>query len=208
MYARSTTLTADPSRMDEGIAHVRDHVMPAVQSMPGCLGLSMLCDRDSGRCIVTTSWDSQESMAATADRVQDMRRQAMDTMGGRDMSVDEWEVAVMHRAHAMGEGAWARLIYSRLPDAGQADRVIDAWKANILPRLDEFDGFASVSVMVDRSAGRGVSTVCFDSRDAMEASRERGDRMREEFARRMGVDITDGREMELAIHHLRVPEMA
>jgi hypothetical protein len=35
-----------------------------------------------------------------------------------------------------------------------------------------------------------------------------GDRMREEFASRMDVDITAVTEMEVAIHHLRVPEMA
>ena len=41
MYARSTTVHADPQRIDDGIANVRDEVMPAVQSMPGCMGVSM-----------------------------------------------------------------------------------------------------------------------------------------------------------------------
>ena len=207
MYARTTTVQADPQRIDRGIAYIRDEVMPAVQSMPGCMGLSMLCDRNSGRCIVTTSWDSEESMSASREAVRAMREQATDVMGGQ-FDVDEWEIAAVHRAHAMGEGACARLIYSQLRDAGQVDRVIDAWRSSILPRLEEFDGFASVSVMVDRSAGRGVSTVCFDSREAMERGREMGDRMREEFSTRMDVDITDVTDMEVAIHHLRVPEMA
>jgi heme-degrading monooxygenase HmoA len=136
-----------------------------------------------------------------------MREQASDVMGGQ-FDVQEWEIVVVHRAHAMGEGAWARVIYSRLHDAGQVDRVIDAWKSHVLPRLEEFDGFSSVSLMVDRSAGRGVSTVAFDSREAMDRGRELGERMREEFASRMDVDITDVTEMEVAIHHLRVPEMA
>ncbi|WP_324273571.1 hypothetical protein [Blastococcus brunescens] len=207
MYARSTTVHADPQRIDDGIAYVRDEVMPAVQSMPGCMGLSMLCDRDSGRCIVTASWDSEESMSASRDAVMPMRERATEVMGGA-FDVQEWEIAVMHRAHTMGEGGWARLIFSQLRDAAQADRVIEAWKAQILPRLDEFDGFSSVSVMVDRAAGRGVSTVCFDSREAMERSREIGDRMRAEFSSAMDVDITEVTEMEMAIHHLRVPEMA
>src|SRR4051794_38437569 len=43
MYARSTTVHADPQRIDDGIAYIRDEVMPAVTTMPGCLGLSMLC---------------------------------------------------------------------------------------------------------------------------------------------------------------------
>ena len=35
-----------------------------------------------------------------------------------------------------------------------------------------------------------------------------GDRMRQEFTSRMDVDITEVIDMEVAIHHLRVPEMA
>ena len=32
--------------------------------------------------------------------------------------------------------------------------------------------------------------------------------MREEFTRQMGMEVTDVAEFALAIHHLRVPEMA
>jgi heme-degrading monooxygenase HmoA len=206
MYARATTVQADPQRIDQGIGYIRDEVMPVVQSMPGCMGLSMLCDRDSGRCIVTTSWDSEETMSASREAVRAMREQATDVMGGQ-FEVQEWEIAVVHRAHAMGDGACARVTYSRLRDTGQADRVIDAWKSSILPRLEEFDGFASASLMVDRSTGQGVGTVCFDSREAMEQTRETATRMRGEFSSRMDVEITDVLEMEVAIHHLRVPEM-
>ena len=49
MYARSTTVNGDPKALDGAIAYVRDEVMPMVQEMDGCIGLSMLCDRDSGR---------------------------------------------------------------------------------------------------------------------------------------------------------------
>ena len=206
MYARSTTVQADPQRIDRGIDYIRDEVMPAVQSMPGCMGLSMLCDRDSGRCIVTTSWDTEETMSASREAVRAMREQATDVMGGQ-FEVQEWEIAVVHRAHAMGDGACARVTYPRLRDTGQADRFIDGWKSNILPRLEEFDGFASASLMVDRSTGQGVGTVCFDSREAMEQTRETATRMREDFSSRMDVEITDVLEMEVAIHHLRVPEM-
>ena len=127
-------------------------------------------------------------------------------MGGQ-FDVQEWEVAVMHRAHALGEGAWARVIFSSLQDVGRADEVLDAWKTGVLPRLDEYDGFSSVSVMVDRATGQGVTTVCFDDRGSMEASREMGERMREEFGSRMGVETTEMLDMEIALHHLRVPEL-
>jgi len=33
---------ADPHAMDESIEYIRDEVMPLVQGMDGCIGLSML----------------------------------------------------------------------------------------------------------------------------------------------------------------------
>ena len=55
MYARSTTVRAHPEALDDGIAYVRDKILPAVRKMDGCIGLSMLVDRTSGRCVVTTA---------------------------------------------------------------------------------------------------------------------------------------------------------
>lgn len=58
MYARSTTIEAQPLSVDIGIAHVRDVVMPALQEIDGCVGVSLLVDRQSGRCIATSAWET------------------------------------------------------------------------------------------------------------------------------------------------------
>jgi quinol monooxygenase YgiN len=207
MYARSTTLTGDTQRMDDGIRMVRDEIMPAVQGMPGCIGLSMLVDRQSGRCIVTTSWDSAESMAATAERVKDMRQRAMDSMGGRDMSVDEWEVALMHRRATPGDDACARVTWTR-GDAANVERMLDTFRMSMVPEIEDVPGFCSLSLMVDRTMGRGSLTVVWKDRRAMEASSAGVRERRERFTREMNMEVTDVAEFELAIHHLRVPEMA
>src|SRR5215213_5926439 len=47
MYARSTTIRGNPQQMDDGIAYVRDKVMPAIQQMDGSVGLSMFANRAS-----------------------------------------------------------------------------------------------------------------------------------------------------------------
>jgi hypothetical protein len=206
MYARSTTVHADPQRIDAGIAHIRDEVMPAVQSMPGCMGLSMLCDRDSGRCIATTSWDSEESMSASREAVRAMREQAVDVMGGQ-FDVQEWEITVLHRAHQAPEGACCRVTWTR-GDPARMDDMTETLRTGILPRLDEIPGFCSVSVMGDRQTGMSVLTATYDDRASLERSAETVRGMREQFAQQMGLEVTDMAEFELAIHHLRVPEMA
>ena len=70
MYARTTTIKGDPRAMDEGIAHITDVVWPTVQRMSGCVGMSMLADREAGRCIVTSAWATDEAMRASAESVR------------------------------------------------------------------------------------------------------------------------------------------
>jgi len=206
MYARTTTVLADPQRVEDGIAHVRDRVLPAVLDMDGCVGLSMLADRGSGRCIVTAAWADEAAMRASADGVAAMREQAREVMGG-EMTVQEWEVAVMHRRHEAPEGACTRVIWSRA-DPGHVDRVLDAYRMTLVPQLDELPGFCSVSLMLDRENGRAASAVTFDDRAAMEASRGDALRMRDTFVSAMEVTVTDIAEFDLVVAHLRVPEMA
>ena len=63
------------------VSEVEDEVMPLVTAMDGCIGLSMLADRDSGRCIVTTAWATEEAMHASAAGVQASRERAARIFG-------------------------------------------------------------------------------------------------------------------------------
>ena len=108
MYARSTTIMARPESIDAGIAQVRDEVMPTILEMDGCIGLSMLTDRESGRCIATSAWRSEEAMRATDEELRPIRDRIAATMGG-DPQVQEWEIAVLHRDHRSVAGACVAL---------------------------------------------------------------------------------------------------
>jgi quinol monooxygenase YgiN len=206
VYARSTTIRANPESLESGIALVRDEIMPEVLGMDGCVGMSMLVDRLTGRCIVTTAWQSKEAMEATADRVRPLRDRASELLGGRPQ-VDEWELAVMHRDHNSAPGACVRATWVRMaPD--ETDRFMDVYKMGVLPNLQEFEGFCSASLMVDRREGYAVSSVTFDSREAMDRNRSQAEQLRERTAREAGFEIVEVGEFDLALAHLHVPEMA
>jgi quinol monooxygenase YgiN len=205
MYARSTTVRGTPEAMDEGIAYVRDKVMPAVQQMDGCIGLSMLVDRDSGRCIVTTSWADADAMKASAQGVMAMRQRAAEIMGG-PADVQEWEVALMHRLHTAHHGACARVIWTD-GDPADADGMIDSFRMTVLPQLADLPGCCSVSAMLDRSSGRAVLTTTYDSPQDMAMAADKAQAMREEFVQMMNRTITEVGEFDLVVAHLRVPEM-
>jgi heme-degrading monooxygenase HmoA len=206
MYARTTTIPASPARIDEGIGFVRDEVMPMVQQMDGCIGLSMLADRDSGRCIVTTAWESEDAMRASAAGVMDIRARAAEMLGGGQPEVAEWELALMHRVRPSEAGACTRVIWARR-DAGAMDDVLDVMRTRILPQVEQIPGFESVSVLVDPASGRTSTAVTYESRAALDRANERGSMLRSEFAEAAGMEITEVAPFDLVIAHLRVPEL-
>ena len=207
MHARTTIVQGDPARIEEAIAQVRDEVMPTVTAMEGCVGLSMLCDRDTGRCLVTTAWQSEEAMAATASQVAPLREDATRTLGATTSDVLMWEVAVVHRAHQVPEGACARVTWLHA-DPDIADRGVDMFRMGVLPRVQEFEGFCSASFMIDRAAGRAVGVVVFDSRANVEASRDATTQIRERVTQELGATVDEISEMDVVLAHLHVPEMA
>jgi heme-degrading monooxygenase HmoA len=195
---------ARPDSIDAGIAQVRDEVMPMVQGMEGCVGLSMMVDRESGRCIITTAWQSAEAMRATNEQLRPIRERLGQTIGGTPQ-VEEWEIAVLHRDHKSADGACVRATWVQV-DPANIDRAIDVYKVATLPRTEELDGFCSASLLVDRTSGRAVSSVTYDSFEALERNREAASAMRSSTTKDAGAEVLDVGEFELALAHLRVPE--
>ncbi|KUI31353.1 hypothetical protein AU196_18735 [Mycobacterium sp. IS-1742] len=206
MFARTTTIEARPDAVDAGIAHIRNEVMPALRDIDGCVGLSLLVDRESGRCIATTAWESAEAMHAAAERVRPVRERAAEAFGGTPV-VEEWEIAVLHREHRAGAGAGVRATWLRARPE-QFDQAIAFYRSEVLPSIEELEGFCSASLMIDRTSGRAVSSVSFDSMGAMNRTRDQARALRTARLRDLGADQLDVGEFELAIASLRVPEMA
>ena len=206
MYARSTTIQGEPQNMEAGIDYVRRQVMPAIQAMEGCIGLSMLCDRESGRCIITSAWHDEAAMHDTEGAVYDLRHKAAEILGGSP-EVQEWEIGLMHRMHEAHNGACTRVIWA----SGEPARVeenVDSFRMGMLSKIEELPGFCSVSLMVDRPSGRAAAAVTYDSRQDLAAGMERAVAMREEFTRQMNMEVTEVADFDLVLAHLRVPEMA
>lgn len=180
--------------------------MPAARALEGYIGLSLICDRQSGRCIATSAWSTQDALETSEQLMAPMRHRAAEIFGAPP-SIDHWEIAVLHRHAISGQGAcvrctWLQLDTTRLTDA------VETYRMATLPALEEMDGFCSASLMVERTTGRAVSSATFASRDAMAASRPAAEMLRSRTAEDIGATVTDIQEFELALAHLHVPEMA
>ena len=200
MHARSTTYQGAPGNLEAGVAFVKNEAWPVLEGSSGCRGLSMLVDRETGQCILTSSWESEAAMLASDEDIRPVRDRGRDILGG-SVRVDEWEIALMYRTH---HGECCRVSWLQ----GDPDAMVKTMRVNILPGLQQTSEFCSASVLVNRSSGLGCATTAWETRGAMQASRAAGFDKRSRAAIDAGVQVVGVREFELAYAHLHVPQMA
>lgn len=205
VFARSTTVMARPDSVDVGISYVHDEVMPALLELAGCIGLSLMVDRQTGRCIATSAWDSAEAMRDSSDAANRLRGRAGDRFGG-PASAESWQIAVLHRQHSSDPGACVRATWMTLPPE-LTDAGVEYYRSAVLPQIEHLDGFRSASLLVDAGAGRAVSSVSFGSREVMHRNRDYASALKAESIRAAGASGVDEGEFELVIAHLRAPEL-
>jgi hypothetical protein len=179
--------------------------MSLVRGMDGFVGLSMLGDRDSGRCIIATAWESEDALRASADRVRESRARAGEIFRDPDPEVRDWEVALMHRRRDAPEGACTRVSWVQREPA-RMDEAIHTYRERVVPAIEPWYGFCSVSGLVDRERGAAAIATTYESRDALERSRPEAEALRDQIAAETGVSVLEVAEFELLLAHLRVPE--
>ena len=102
--------TGDLSKRVFGPEDGRHHVLRPIATLgtaEGCIGLSMICDRESGLCIATSAWSTENAMTSSEQAMQPLRQRGGEILGAQP-SVDQWEIAVLHRHAMSGEGACVR----------------------------------------------------------------------------------------------------
>jgi len=199
VYARSTTVHGKAENIDAGMRFVEGEVAPMMRTLDGCLGLSCLVDRETGQAIVTSSWQTEEAMRASDDQLRVVRERAREIFGG-SMQIDEWEIGFMHRTD---HGSCCRVAWLQ----GDLDALIDVFKYNAMPAVEELAGFCGASVLVNRETGMACVTTTYDGREALDASRPSADAIRARSTEQAGSEVLDVREFDLPYAHLHVPEL-
>jgi heme-degrading monooxygenase HmoA len=91
MFARvSTYRAADTDRLLKGF----ESVTAPLEEMDGFSQAFFLVDRDSGKAISITVWESEEALTASAARADELRKQGSDAGGGAIESVEHYEIGL------------------------------------------------------------------------------------------------------------------
>jgi heme-degrading monooxygenase HmoA len=91
MFARVTRMTASAEWVEDGIVSITGRV-PSTQAQQGFRGAYWLVDRENGQGLAITFWDTEEAMRASEPMGEESRSQTVQSVSGRVLSVERYEV--------------------------------------------------------------------------------------------------------------------
>jgi heme-degrading monooxygenase HmoA len=95
MYARISTLEGSPDQIDEGLRYVRENILPQLQQQNGFKGMAALADRQSGKTLGVTFWESEEALRASEEAANKMREDSAQAMEDTIAGVERYEVGFL-----------------------------------------------------------------------------------------------------------------
>jgi heme-degrading monooxygenase HmoA len=95
MYARMSIFEGPPDKLDEGVRHAREVILPQAKEMdPGFKGIIALTDRQSGKMLGITFWESEEALRASEEGANRLREESAEAGGGTVAGVERYEVGL------------------------------------------------------------------------------------------------------------------
>ena len=95
MHARISVFEGPPDMLDEGVRHAREVILPQAKEMdPGFKGIIALTDRQSGKMVGISFWESEEAMRASEEGATRLREESAEAGGGTVAGVERYEVGL------------------------------------------------------------------------------------------------------------------
>ncbi len=89
---RVNFLETEPDRIDDVARVVREVVHPGIRGEPGYVGYIVLGDRETGRALGVTLWESGEVREASDAKARQIRPRVEHETGGTMRSVERYDV--------------------------------------------------------------------------------------------------------------------
>jgi heme-degrading monooxygenase HmoA len=94
MFARVSTFHSASDRVEEATRYTEEKLIPVFRQMPGFKGWYTLLDRQTGKGLVISLWESEEAMRASEERAAQLRSQVTQDLPLQVQAVDRYEVTV------------------------------------------------------------------------------------------------------------------
>jgi heme-degrading monooxygenase HmoA len=94
VHARVSIFEGSPDQLDESLRQAREVVLPRASQMDGFKGLIALGDRQSGKTLGITFWESEDAMRASEEGANRLRSESAEASGETIAGVERYEVGL------------------------------------------------------------------------------------------------------------------
>jgi heme-degrading monooxygenase HmoA len=95
VYARVVHFSGTGDDLDRGIEAYREQVLPYVREVTGFRGHTLLVDREGGRALSITLWDSDDALAEYEEAAERFRTLLAETFRTPVTGLASYEVAML-----------------------------------------------------------------------------------------------------------------
>ncbi|CAL9399370.1 MULTISPECIES: hypothetical protein [Streptomyces] len=202
MFVRAVYATGDPALLDTAVRSLNSEGRDLLEERPGYRGAGIFVDRELGKLLAVSWWET-EAARHNSDEIMRERREALLEPFAGTVSVANYEAAVFHQIEHPRQGGGLRA--ARLEfDPRDADLVVDAFRATVVPRAESLPGLCRTSLLLDRERGRAVAGALFADRAALAASRAAMAGVRHEATAKAHVDVVGLEEFEVVYADVRL----
>ncbi len=101
MFARLVTIGGQSEQLDDFVRLGEEKVLPQLKRLDGFEGSLVLANRQSGKIVTLTLWESEEAMRATEGITYWLRAFSAEAAGGEVTGLERYEVVSSEpwRAH-------------------------------------------------------------------------------------------------------------
>jgi heme-degrading monooxygenase HmoA len=169
MYLRVTAFKSDPAKLEDGIAFLKNKIIPSMSKVPGYLGATCLVDREKGEGAASTMWESLEAMNNAEQLGQQSRSQSSEATGIEVLDVDRFEIIALETASPTPQLPSYTRVTSGYGDPGKTDKVVQMIRDTI-PKIKGQPGFRAYAAGVNRATGRGFTASSWATPEDRESS--------------------------------------
>lgn len=101
MYARVSRYEVPMEKLDDDVRGV-DATQKRVTDMPGSLGLFYLMDRETGKTMSITLWESEQAMRDSEAAANTLRTETSEAAMSKVMGIERYEVVAQPAAMLAG----------------------------------------------------------------------------------------------------------
>lgn len=94
MHARVSTFQGNPEQAAEGIRLVKERVVPIARLQDGFKGIYVLLDRESGRSLAITLWETESDLRASEEATLRAKTASAASAGETFVGVERYEVVL------------------------------------------------------------------------------------------------------------------